>query len=166
MKKIRVAVLYDSVYGNTREIASTIWNSLKNDHSASLIPISEINPEDITGVDLLIAGSPTLGGRPTEKMQNFFKQIRPAGLTGIKIAAFDTRLLEKDQVLPLRILMKTIGYAAPKIAASLKAKGGRMIVLPEGFIVKAKSGPLSDGETIRASIWAKKIAAGVRSDFL
>lgn len=35
-----------------------------------------------------------------------------------------------------------LGYAAPKISASLEAKGGQVVKPPEGFIVKGTEGPL------------------------
>jgi flavodoxin I len=55
--------------------------------------------------------------------------------------------------------MKVIGYAAPKIAKSLIAKGGRQVAPPEGFIVLDKEGPLRDGELERAAAWARDVVA-------
>jgi len=50
------------------------------------------------------------------------------------------------------------GYAAGKIADSLKRKGATLVASPEAFFVKGKEGSLKDGELERAASWAKEIA--------
>lgn len=47
-----------------------------------------------------------------------------------------------------------IGYAAPKIAATLVEKGGELVLPAEGFIVEDKEGRLAAGEAERAKVWA------------
>lgn len=74
----------------------------------------------------------------------------------VKVAAFDTRLAEQDLNFTLRVLVKTIGYAASKMADILTKKGGNFIAPPEGFIVAEKEGPLKPGELDRTTNWAKK----------
>jgi len=65
------------------------------------------------------------------------------------VAAFDTRLTTR--------LVGIFGYAAARIANSLKRNGGTLIASPEGFFVKGKEGPLKEGELERAARWAKEI---------
>jgi DNA-binding CsgD family transcriptional regulator len=48
-------------------------------------------------------------------------------------------------------LVGIFGYAAGKIAGSLKTKGGTLILSPEAFFVKGKEGPLKEGELERAA---------------
>jgi hypothetical protein len=84
--------------------------------------------------------------------------IPAAALSGKKVAAFDTRFLAKEQNFGLRILMKTIGYAAPRILKILVAKGGEVASSPEGFIVQGKKGALKDGERERATLWGKNLS--------
>jgi flavodoxin len=146
-------VLYDSIYGNTQQIATTIADNLPN---SKLIYIDQINLNDLKNIDLLVVGSPTLGGRPTQKLQNFFNQIPQNALKDIKLAVFDTGFFESAQNFALRLLIKTIGYAAPKMASFLETKGAKLITSPETFIVTGKSGPLATGELDRAKLWAKE----------
>jgi hypothetical protein len=68
----------------------------------------------------------------------------------VRVAAFDTRLKT--------VLVKIFGYAAPRIAATLKDKGGKLVAPGEGFLVKSAKGPVLDGEIERAAAWAKGIA--------
>ncbi len=144
-------VIYDSQFGNTEKIAQAIAESI----SASAVKVSNINNSSLDGLDILVVGSPTQGGRATAALNSFLEQIPAGKLEGVKVAAFDTRLDEKDVNFALKLLIKTIGYAAPKIVKILVSKGGKEIIPSEGFIVKGKSGPLADGEIERSKEWIK-----------
>jgi len=98
--------------------------------------------------DLIIVGSPTHGGRPTPAIQNFMKGTSPV-LKGKKAAAFDTRVTSG--------FARIFGYAAGRIADSLKGSGCSLVAQPEGFYVTGSQGPLKDGEVERAVGWAKGI---------
>ncbi|OGG09788.1 hypothetical protein A2154_01675 [Candidatus Gottesmanbacteria bacterium RBG_16_43_7] len=52
-------------------------------------------------------------------------------------------------------ILKTIGYAAPKMARSIAKMGGQVIAGPEGFYVMGKEGPLKTREIERAQSWGK-----------
>jgi flavodoxin len=102
---------------------------------------------DLVGLDLLVVGSPTLGGRPTPAVKTFLDRIPEGALAKVRVAAFDTRMT--------MWVAKLFGWAADRIAAGLAAKGGIAAAKPEGFIVKGREGPLADGERERAAVWAK-----------
>lgn len=142
-------IIYDSLYGNTEKIAQAIGGVIK----AEVKSVNEASNNDFKGLDLLIIGSPTHGGRAKPSMQLFLDQIPEDALENVKVAVFDTRFLEKDVNFALRLLIKTIGYAAPKIAGLLKNRGGELVAQPEGFIVVKKEGPLKEGELERAKTW-------------
>lgn len=148
MKKI---VIYDSQYGNTEKVAQEVAKSI----SAKALKVSDAKTSDIDGIDILVIGSPTQGGRPTVALQQFLDSLPGKSLKDVKVAVFDTRLLEADVNFALKLLLKIIGYAAPKIVEIVKQKGGKLILPPEGFIVKGKEGPLSDLELGRARKWLK-----------
>jgi hypothetical protein len=120
--------------------------------------VSHLNPEKLKGVNLLIVGSPTRGFRPIEAITNFIKNIPSGVLTGIRVAAFDTRISLDELKSPIaRFIVKTGGYAAKSIAKKLITKGGILILPPEGFLVIDEKGPLKTGETERAARWAKSM---------
>jgi flavodoxin len=60
------------------------------------------------------------------------------------------------------MLTKVFGYAAGRIADSLKAKGGRLVAEPDGFIVEDREGPLKQGELERAADWVKTVIAAAK----
>jgi len=155
---MKILIIYDSLFGNTKVIAQAIAEaSTAANNQVIITGLNEASLVDLKAVSLLIVGSPTQGGRPTPALQKFLEQIPAKALNQVNVAALDTRFLEEDQGFGLRILMKVIRYATPRIADSLKSKGGTLIAPPEGFIVKAKEGPLADGEVERAKTWAQLI---------
>lgn len=141
------------MYGNTKRIANCIGESLKKKGPVTFMNISEASPENLEGFDLLVVGSPVQGGLATEAMRNFLKSIPASALKGKKTAVFDTRFLENKQRFLLRLLMRVIGYAAPRMANTLEGKGAILVTPPIGFIVEGKSGPLRSGEEKRAQNW-------------
>lgn len=152
---MKTLVIYDSVFGNTEKIAQAIAQSLGTRVSVEILKPDQVVPEQMTGVDLLVVGSPTRGFRPTEALSDLLKRIPSKALTGVKVAAFDTRFnVDQIESKGVRLLVKTGGYAAKRIADQLKKLGGNLIVEPEGFFVKDTEGPLLDGEIERASAWA------------
>jgi flavodoxin I len=104
---------------------------------------------DLCNCDLLIVGSPTQQGKALSSITILLDAIPEDGLKNTRVAAFDTRHKWK--------WVKVWGYAAPHIAEMLKAKGGRLIAPPEGFIVNTTKGPVRNGEMERAKEWAKSL---------
>jgi len=144
---MKALIVYDSAYGNTEKVAKTIGGAITGE--VKVLRVGEVNPEELKTFDLLIVGSPTQGGRPTRAIQDFLNKVPAAALNGINVAAFDTRLSTR--------LVGIFGYAAGRIASSLKRNGGTLLVSPEGFFVKGTQGPLKEGELERAANWAKGI---------
>ena len=155
---MKALIIYDSVFGNTEKIAQAISSSLGSKENVETLRVSEVRPEKLIGLELLIVGSPTRVFKPTKAIMNFLNKIPLNGLKGVKVAAFDTRISTVDaNSRLLNILVKLFGYAAKPIADRLDKKEGSLIIPPEGFFVKDSEGPLKDGELERAADWAKLI---------
>jgi flavodoxin I len=156
-------VIYDSVFGNTEQVARAIGDALGSQHDVEVRPASDVAPEQLAGVQLLVAGAPTQKFRPTPAMTSFLKRIPADGLKGVRVAAFDTRISVPDvKSAVLSFFVKLFGpgaYAAKHIADRLVKRGGNLIVPPEGFIVEGTEGPLREGELERAASWAEQIMA-------
>jgi flavodoxin len=155
---MKVLIICDSVFGNTEKIAQAMGRSLDDQADVVTLLVNEVKREQLMGLALLIAGSPTRAFRPTPAVTNFLKSITPNGLKGIKVAAFDTRIFVNNKSSwILRFFIKIFGYAAKPIADGLKKKGGELILPPEGFFVQDSEGPLQEGEIERAASWAKTV---------
>jgi len=155
---VKTLIVYDSFFGNTEKVAQAIGNSLGSKENVETLRVSEVKPEQLIGLELLIVGSPTRVFKPTKAIMGFLNKIPLNVLKGVKLAAFDTRISTVDvNSRFLNILVKLFGYAAKTIAYKLEKKGGSLIIPPEGFFVKDSEGPLKDGELERAVDWAKSI---------
>lgn len=143
-KKVKALVIFDSTYGNTKIIAETVAKELGE--NAKAIAVSDFNENELQNVDLVIAGSPIIGWKPTENMGNFLSNLQNGQLKGIKAAAFDTRV---------KIFIS--GDAAKKISGKLKEAGADIISKPQLFYVKGSEGPLLDGEIEKAKQWAASL---------
>ncbi len=144
---MKALIVYDSVYGNTEKIARAIGAAIAGE--VKVVRVTEANPGELESLDLLIVGAPTQAGRPTKAMQDFLGKIPANALKNVSVTSFDTRVKAK--------IAKLFGYAAGRIADSLKSKGGNIAAPPQGFLVKGTGGPLAEGELERAAEWAKGI---------
>ncbi len=145
---MRSLVIFDSVYGNTEKVARAIGAALPGDVEVARVTHAE--PSTLGQVDLLVLGSPTLGGRPTEAFKGFLSKLPAAQLKGLRVATFDTRYSGK--------FVKVFGFAADRIAEALTSGGAVMALPPEPFYVSGKKGPLKEGELERAAQWAKRLS--------
>ena len=157
---MKIAIVYDSVFGNTERVSKAIGEALGPADDVHTFKAVEVKPEDLNGIELLIAGSPTRGFKATPSLNNWLKKIPRNGLKGVKVAAFDTRFTQEEidtSVFILRHLVRVFGYAAEPIATRLQKKGGILISPPQFFYVNGIKGPLLDGELERAAQWAKTL---------
>lgn len=153
---MKALVVYESVFGNTEKVAQAIGSAL----GCEARRITEVTPEQLTGLDALIVGSPTQAFQALKPVKAFLKSIPAGSLKGVKVAGFDTRMDVKEvNNAVLTVFAKAFGYAAEPIGKQLVKKGGVQAVPPEGFIVTGEKGPLRDGELERAAEWAKRIPA-------
>jgi flavodoxin I len=155
---MKALVVYDSVYGNTEKVAQAIGAALSSQGDVKVLRVGDAKPEHLVDLDVLLAGSPTHGGRPTSAMRAWLKALARDSLEGIKTAGFDTRGdLSGVRSRILLLFIGLFGYAAERIAAALVKKGGTQALQPGGFIVVEREGPLKDGELERAAAWAREI---------
>lgn len=152
---MKALVVYDSAYGNTKQVAQAIGEAL----GAETLHVDALRPEHLAGLALLVVGSPTQKFSPLGSVTRFLKSIPADGLRGVRVAAFDTRITQEEiaKVGILAFFVKLFGYAAEPIAKRLTKKGGELAVAPEGFYVGGTEGPLLEGELERAAAWAGQI---------
>jgi len=152
---MNILIVYDSLYGNTEKIAKQMAEALKAEQ-VKIVTAKDAKARYLFSVDLLIAGTPTHGGNPSQGMKDFLTQL-PAGLLkNIKAAAFDTGIPVDGQKGFKRLVIKFIGYAAKRLGNALK-KNGATVIAAETFFVLDKEGPLKEGELERSGQWAKEL---------
>jgi flavodoxin len=150
ISNIKSIIVYDSYFGNTKEIAESIAKYL----DTKAIHIKKFKNSWIEDLEFLVIGSPTRAFSPSEGMKNFLKTL--PNLKGIKVATFDIRIeLSEDFPIILKPFVKIFGYAAEPILKKLEKKGGEKVREPIGFYIEDTEGPLREGEEERAKAWIK-----------
>ena len=142
-------VVYDSEFGNTELVAQAITRELLESGPCEAVKVDKVLPAMLTGVDLLIIGSPTQAFHATKTMQNFLNNLTPDMLSKLAVAVFDTRFHT-----PVWLFKS----AALKMEKMLKQRGYSLIMPAESFFVTGKYGPLEDGELERAAAWTYQVA--------
>jgi flavodoxin I len=127
---MKVLIVYDLMYGNTEKVAKSIGSAITAD--VKILHVIEAHSSHVKSIDVLIVGSPTQAFRATKPIQTFIKTIPGDTLTGMDVAAFDTKMSAGDIGRGVGFLVKLGGYAAPRIAKVFKKKGGTLVVPPLG----------------------------------
>lgn len=164
-------VVYESVYGNTREVAEAIAEGLG---VARVLPVHEA-PDHVQGYELVVVGGPThMHGMATRSSRQAAVEAlhedgnahriesdatQEPGLrawlrdlpkgAGIRAASFDTRV-DKSPWLT--------GAASRGIAKRLRHRGYEVVDC-ESFLVEESEGPIAAGELDRAREWGRKLAS-------
>jgi flavodoxin len=156
---MKICIVYDSAFGNTKQVAEAMAQALEKDAEVTLKQVSEMEKSNLDGLNLLIVGSPTQKFTMLPAMKAFLKKIPSGKLKGVKVAAFDTRIPEAEinKIKILKFFVALFGYAAEKIGKTLIGKGGAPISKPEGFYVGGTEGPLLEKELERAKAWAQSL---------
>lgn len=160
-------VVYESLWGNTAEVARAVAEGLGA--GARALRVDEAGPAEIAGAGLIVAGAPVFGFKlSSHKMRDGIRtnpgkgpapdlscpllrdwlETLPRG--DAHCAAFDTRA------------RGPFGKGAPEIMRLLEARGYRRVAGPEGFIVRGSHGPLKKGEAERARAWGEVLARAIR----
>ena len=158
-------VAYESLYGNTKQIAEAIAEGLALECDVEIAEVGGA-PVAPTEFDLLVVGGPThqFGlSRKSSRQQGADDHDEPVislevgirewieGLPRVAdgtAATFDTSIRKPN--LP--------GSAARGAAKRLKKKGYTLLVPGELFLVEGGKGPITEGEIDRARDWGQAVA--------
>jgi hypothetical protein len=170
-----VAVVFESVYGNTRTIAEAIAEGVRESAPAAtvtLLPVDAASPDRLAGAGLLLVGGPTHAFGMTRAGT---RRDARARATGDLSAATSTGVREWLETLPAptghvraaafstRMGSRLAGDAARGITRQLR-RAGYDTSEPQGFVVSGAEGPLRDGEAERARAWAAGLVARASQD--
>ena len=172
---MRALVVYESIYGNTRQVAEAIADGLRAGSGADVELVSVSAAAGTAGFDLVVAGGPThmhgLSSSLSRKMavkaaEDEDAPVEPGAAEGpglrswlselhadgTRAAAFDTRADASPAL---------TGMAARGIAKRLRHRGFELADDPQSYLVTDSEGPLADGELERARAWGSALSAGL-----
>jgi len=165
---MRALVVYESMFGNTREVALAVVEGLASGGRVDAIEVGDAPTTIDDDVDLVVVVGPThahgmsregtrdgaaqqserpviSGRRGVREWIAALDAVRP----GVHIATFDTRFAKPRWI---------TGSAAVSASKLLRRRGGSEVAPPESFFVDATAGPLAAGELDRARRWGKELA--------
>jgi hypothetical protein len=166
---MRAAVIYESMFGNTRTVAEALAEELAKHMDVDLHEVGSAPTSIDASIDLVVLGAPTHGfslSRPASRREA--AGMTPDGpistgigirewleaaeaATGTRAAAFDTRINHVP------------GSAARAATRRLRRSGFAIIARPASFMVEKTLGPLAPGQLDRVRSWAIEIAAAMRT---
>ncbi len=165
---MKALVVYESMFGNTEQVARAVATGLARHLEVELREVGEAPPDIHELLDLIVVGGPTHAFSMTRAStrDEAVKQGAKHGGTAVGIrewlehlhagphselvATFDTRV-DRVRHLP--------GSAARKAAHVAHKHGYDPAAKPESFYVVDSAGPLVDGELARAEEWGEHLGA-------
>lgn len=156
---MRVMVVYESIWGNTEQIAREIAAGIGGE-TVEVVDAASAPPAIDDDVDLLVVGGPTHAFSMTSASTR--ESARQQGATRIPasgIREWIERLSSPGKAVPVAtfdtrtVAPRLPGSAAKKAMKKLVALGFRPVAKPETFGVHGYSGPIADGELERAHAW-------------
>lgn len=164
---MKAVVVYESLWGNTGQIARAIAEGIGAD--ARAVTTSDATTAIADGVDLVVAGAPLLGfNLATDDMRKSIARnpggaSTPPDLSHPSMRSWLDSLQQSTcgcATFETRIWWSP-GSAAKKMMGMLEAKGMRRVAEPGKFIVTGRYGPLKAGEVDRARAWGAELARTV-----
>ncbi len=143
---MRVLISYDTLHGNTEQIAKAIAERLESAGEVVVKKMEETGPDDVRSADLVVAGCPVHAWNMSRGARAFVKALARERFEGKRAAAFDTKLESRFA-----------GSAAKRLLRELEKRGFQMAAAPESFFVTGMEGPLKEGETERARMFGVKL---------
>jgi len=166
---MKALVVYESMFGNTEEIAQAVGVGLAQDMEVEVQAVGKAPRTVPPDVELLVIGGPThafsmsrrstreeavkqgAGATPSIGVREWLEALPHRSGTAT-VTTFDTRV-EGARHLP--------GSAAKSAARSARRHGFTHVERGESFYVQGTPGPLVDGETERARDWGRQVANAV-----
>lgn len=166
----RALVVYESMWGNTEQIAEAIASGLGRTLAVEVAEVTSAPPEPGPEIDLIVVGGPTHAfsmsrdstraealnrgaghGRRDIGLRDWLEAL-PRRHRRQQMVSFDTRV-EKMRHLP--------GSAARSAARVAHRRGFDRAEDVRSFYVVDLEGPLVEGEVERAEAWGRQLGADV-----
>jgi menaquinone-dependent protoporphyrinogen IX oxidase len=149
-------VVYDTSYGNTKKIAETIAETLKESGiEVDLFDVKNVKKLSVKDYNFLVLGSPTRFGTMSFAIRGFLGKVKSEEWVNKPFAAFDT---ENPENIERARIEKKEWSAAEKISEKLKDKKMNQLLPVMKALVLGQKGPLKEGEIDRTKDYARELA--------
>ena len=146
---MKVAVLYESKYGNTKRVAEAIVEEMKRVGGMEVTPtaLKGIDLDEIANYDLILLGGPTHFGGPTRGVGKLIDALGKLNMNGKSVAVFDTYLGEDFE------------KGVRKMEEQIRAKAPGLKLLAHGLSIRVEGmkGPIVEGELVKCKDFVKQL---------
>jgi len=151
----KVIVVYESKYGNTKLVAETIIEGMRQVKGieTALNEVKEVDISQISSYDAILIGSPNHVGGPTRGIKKFIDKLGKLNLSGKRFAVFDT-YLGMDFEKAVKKMEKRINEKVP---------GLKMMASGLSIRVQGMKGPIAEGELPKCKEFGKKLATQIKT---
>jgi menaquinone-dependent protoporphyrinogen IX oxidase len=154
-------VVYDTSYGNTKKIAETIAETLKESGiEVDLFDVKDVKKLSSKDYSFLVLGSPTKFGTMSFAIRFFLGKVKSEEWVNKPFAAFDT---ENPENIEKARVEKKEWSAAEKIAEKLREKKMNQLLPVLKAAVLGQKGPLVEGEIERTKEYANRLAIELKN---
>ena len=155
--KTKGIVIYDTSYGNTKKIAETVAETLKEcGIEVDLFAVKNVKKLSAKDYNFLILGSPTKFGTMSFAIRGFLGKVKSDEWMNKPFAAFDT---ENPENVEKARAEKKEWSAAEKISDKLREKKMNQLMPVLKTLVSGWKGPLVEGEIERTKEYTRELAA-------
>ncbi len=154
-QKMKGVVVYDTSYGNTKQIAETVTDALKESGiEVDLFDVKEVKKLSAKDYDFLALGSPTRMNTMSWTIRRFIGRLKSAEWANKAFIAFDTELVG--------VIEKNGPSAAEKIAERLREKKMNQLLPVLKTNVLGTKGPLKESEIERTKEYIRGLVAKLK----
>ncbi|MEM0015203.1 MAG: flavodoxin domain-containing protein [Zestosphaera sp.] len=151
---MRVIVVFETKYGNTRRVAEEICEGMKEVNGVEVVlkELKDVDVREVSNYDMILIGSPNHMGGPTRGIKAFIDELGRLRLEGVMYATFDT------------YMGRDLGKAVMKIVerVSKRAPGLKQVVAGLSVRVQGLKGPIAEGELPKCREFGRNIATQLR----
>ena len=160
---MRGVVAFDSVFGNTRQVAEAIRDELERaGHHAVLLNVRESREVPSEG-DFVFVGSPTRFKKMTGRSKRLMRKLDAKTWASKPVFVFDTHSeIPTDPVEREKAIKWIEPGAAGRLSAIAEKRGLAVRGPPLRCVVKGMKGPLAEGELDKARTYARGFAESLR----
>ena len=146
---VKVFIVYDTKYGNTKLAAEKIMEGMKEVEGieTDITDVEGVEIEKVVASDTILIGSPNHVGNPARSIEKFSDNLSKLDLKAKWVAVFHTHMAEDLRA--VEKMEKRIGEKVP---------GLKLIAAGLSIKVNGMTGPITDGELLKCKDFGKKIA--------
>ena len=151
---VKIFVVYDTKYGNTKLVAEKIVEGIREVEGMEIAisDVKEVDLERVADSDAILIGAPNHMGRPARTIREFMDKLGKLDLKAKWVAVFDT-YMGGDFEKAVKEMEKRIGEKVPSL---------KLITSGLSIRVDGMKGPITDGELPKCKDFGKKIATQLK----